>query len=118
MAEKRAAYEYYVPPELRPFTRKVAPFVKGVNTGIAELAGFPVYLANLTPTLINLLPGKQGMKPFSEKPLGGAQTFKDLMAAGNIDTYKDLQSIPKDEYGAGVTGMLSGEALLSMLPVK
>jgi len=118
MAEKRAAYEYYVPPELRPLTRKVAPFVKGVNTGIAELAGFPVYLANLTPTLINLLPGKQGMKPFSEKPLGGAQTFKDLMAAGNIDTYKDLQSIPKDEYGAGVTGMLSGEALLSMFPVK
>ena len=118
MAEKRAAYEYYVPPELRPVTRKVAPFVKGVNTGIAELAGFPVYLANLTPKLINLLPGKQGMKPFSEKPLGGAQTFKDLMAAGNIDTYKDLQSIPKDEYGAGVTGMLSGEALLSMFPVK
>ena len=38
------------------------------------------------------------MKPFSEKPLGGAQTFKDLMAAGNIDTYKDLQSIPKDLY--------------------
>ena len=118
MAEKRAAYEYYVPPELRPFTRKVAPFVKGVNTGIAELAGFPVYLANLTPTLINLLPGKQGMKPFSEKPLGGAQTFKDLMAAGNIDTYKDLQSISKNEYGAGVTGMLLGEALLSMFPVK
>ena len=118
MAEKRAAYEYYVPPELRPFTRNVKPLVKGLNTGIAELAGFPVYLANLTPTLINLLPGKQGMKPFSEKPLGGAQTFKDLMAAGNIDTYKDLQSISKNEYGAGVTGMLLGEALLSMFPVK
>ena len=118
MAEKRAAYEYYVPPELRPFTRKVKPLVKGLNTGIAQLAGFPVYLANLTPTLINLLPGKQGMKPFSEKPLGGAQTFKDLMAAGNIDTYKDLQSIPKDEYGAGVTGMLAGEALLSLVPAS
>tara|TARA_R100001443_G_scaffold12395_1_gene22044 strand:+ start:132 stop:1250 length:1119 start_codon:yes stop_codon:yes gene_type:complete len=123
MAEKRAAYEYYVPPELRPFTRKAAPFVKGVNTGIAEVAGFPVdavtYAINMSPLLVNLLPGEQGMEPFSIKnPLGGSQTFKNLMAAGDIDTYKDLQSIPKDEYGAGVSGMLSSEALGALFPVK
>ena len=76
MAEKRAAYEYYVPPELRPFTRNVKPLVKGLNTGIAELAGFPVYLANLTPTLINLLPGKQGMKPFQKNRLVGRRRLR------------------------------------------
>ena len=44
--------------------------------------------------------------------------FKDAMAAGNIGTYKDVGSIPKDEYFPGILGMLSSEALLSMLPVK
>ena len=118
MAEKRAAYEYYVPPELRPFTRKVKPLVKGLNTGIAQLAGMPADLINISPVLLDyVIPGDQGLKPLSDKPFGGSQTFKDLMAAGNIDTYKDLQSMPKDEYGAGVFGMLAGETFLGMLPV-
>jgi len=98
--------------------RRAAAVLKGVNTGIAQAAGFPVDMLNQAPLLINLLPGKQGMKPFSENPVGGSQMFKDAMAAGNIGTYKDVESIPKDEYGAGILGMLSSEALLSMLPVK
>ena len=119
MAEKKSNIEYFIPPELRPLTRKVKPFLKGLNTGIAQLAGMPVDLINISPVLLDyVIPGDQGLKPFLKKPVGGSQTFKDLMAAGNIDTYKDLQSIPKNEYGAGVAGMLSGEALLSMFPVK
>jgi len=98
--------------------KKAKAFVKGANTGIANLLGFPVDMVNMAPLLVNLLPGKQGMKPFSEKPVGGSQTFKDLMAAGNVGTYKDVQSIPKDEYGAGVAGMLSSEALLSLVPAS
>ena len=98
--------------------KKAKAFVKGANTGIANLLGFPVDMVNYAPVLLNLLPGKQGMKPFSENPVGGSQMFKDLMAEGNVGTYKDLESIPKDEYAAGVTGMLSSEALLSLVPIS
>ena len=119
MKEKKYNIEYFIPPELRFLTRKVKPFVKGVNTGIAQLAGMPVDLINISPVLLDyIIPGDQGLKPFLKKPVGGSQTFKDLMDAGNIDTYEDLQSIPKDEYGAGVAGMLSGEALLSLFPIS
>ena len=119
MKEKKSNIEYFIPPELRFLTRKVKPFVKGVNTGIAELVGMPVDLINISPVLLDkVIPGDQGLKPFLKKPVGGSQMFKGLMAAGNIDTYKDLQSIPKDEYGAGVAGMLSGEALLSLFPIS
>ena len=103
--------------------KKAKAFVKGANTGIANLLGFPVdattFVINSSPLLLNLLPGKQDMKPFSIKnPVGGSQTFKDLMAEGNVGTYKDLESIPKNEYAAGVTGMLSSEALLSLVPIS
>ena len=98
--------------------KKAKAFVKGANTGIANLLGFPVDMVNYAPVLLNLLPGEQGMKPFSENPVGGSQMFKDLMAEGNVGTYKDLESIPKDEYAAGVTGMLSSEALLSLVPIS
>ena len=103
--------------------KKAKAFVKGANTGIAQALGFPVdavtYAINMSPLLVNLLPGKQGMKPFSIKnPVGGSQMFKDAMAAGNIGTYKDVASIPKDEYGAGIAGMLSSEALTSLIPIS
>ena len=98
--------------------KKAKAFVKGANTGIAQVLGFPVDMINYAPVLLNLLPGKQGMKPFSDDPLGGAQTFKDLMAAGNVGTYKDIASIPKDEYEAGILGMLSSEALTSLIPIS
>ena len=98
--------------------KKAKAFVKGANTGIANLLGFPVDMVNMAPLLVNLLPGKQGMKPFSEDPVGGSQTFKNLMAAGNVGTYKDVQSIPKDEYEAGILGMLSSEALTSLIPIS
>ena len=98
--------------------KKAKAFVKGANTGIAQILGFPVDMVNMAPLLLNLLPGKQGMQPFSEKPVGGSQTFKDLMAAGNVGTYKDIASIPKDEYGAGIAGMLSAEALTSLIPIN
>ena len=98
--------------------KKAKAFVKGANTGIANLLGFPVDMVNYAHVLLNLLPGKQGIKPFSENPVGGSQMFKDLMAEGNVGTYKDLESIPKDEYAAGLTGMLSSEALLSLVPAS
>jgi hypothetical protein len=103
--------------------RRAGAVVKGANTGIAQVLGFPVdavtYAINMSPLLVNLLPGKQGMEPFSIKnPVGGSQMFKDAMAAGNIGTYKDVGSIRKDEYFPGILGMLSTEALLSMIPVK
>ena len=98
--------------------RRAGAVVKGANTGIAQALGFPVDMLNQAPLLINLLPGKQGMKPFSENPVGGSQMFKDAMAAGNIGTYKDVGSIRKDERFPGILGMLSTEALLSMFPVK
>ena len=58
--------------------KKAKAFVKGANTGIAQILGFPVdavtYAINMSPLLVNLLPGKQGMKPFSIKnPVGGSQ---------------------------------------------
>mgnify|MGYP003119040193 CR=1 FL=1 len=119
MTEKKSNIEYFIPPELRPLTRKVKPYVKGLNTGIAQLAGMPVDLINISPVLLDyVIPGDQGLKPFLKKPVGGSQTFKDLMAAGNIGTYKDVESIPKEDFGAGVAGMLSSETFLGMFPVK
>jgi len=119
MAEKKSNIEYVIPPELRLLTRKVKPFVKGLNTGIAQLAGMPVDLINISPVLLDyIIPGDQGFKPFLKKPVGGSQTFKDLMAAGNIGTYKDPASISKEDYGAGVAGMLASETFLGILPVK
>ena len=53
--------------------KKAKAFVKGANTGIAQALGFPVdavtYAINMSPLLVNLLPGKQGMQPFSIKSL-------------------------------------------------
>ena len=119
MAEKKSNIEYVIPPELRPLTRKVKPFVKGLNTGIAQLAGMPVDLINISPVLLDyVIPGDQNLKPFLKKPVGGSQMFKDLMAAGNIGTYKDPASISKEDYGAGIAGMLASETFLGILPVK
>ncbi len=119
MAEKKSNIEYVIPPELRPLTRKVKPFVKGLNTGIAQLAGMPVDLVNISPVLLDyVIPGEQNLKPFLKKPVGGSQMFKDLMAAGNIGTYKDPASISKEDYGAGIAGMLASETFLGILPVK
>lgn len=77
-------------------------FASGVNTGLAALAGAPVDLVNVSPMLLNLLPGEQGMRPFSPDPVGGSGTIEDLfrvpsdvvnaVAGTDLDTLHEPQA--------------------------
>ena len=94
--------------------KKAKAFVKGANTGIAQILGFPVDMVNMAPLLLNLLPGKQGMKPFSDNPLGGSQTFKDLMAAGVFLATSSAAPNKNNSFKASTPAV--SEGLIKFLP--
>ncbi|WP_370285768.1 hypothetical protein [Pseudooceanicola nanhaiensis] len=54
---------------------------QGLARGAANLAGLPVDLVNMSPLLANILPGDQGMQPFSEDPVGGSEWIWNLITA-------------------------------------
>jgi len=56
-------------------------FAQSLAKGITSLAGAPVDLVNASPMLLNILPGEQGMKPFSENPFGGSEQLWELFTA-------------------------------------
>jgi hypothetical protein len=56
-------------------------FGSGMNTGFTNLVGAPADIINISPMLLNLLPGEQGMMPMSPNPVGGSGTFEDLFQA-------------------------------------
>lgn len=55
--------------------------MQGLTKGAANLVGAPVDAVNMSPMLLNLLPGEQGFKPFSENPVGGSQSVYDAVTA-------------------------------------
>lgn len=54
----------------------------GVRQGIGMVAALPVEAVNASPQLLNILPGEQGMTPFSDRPVGGYQDIDALLRAG------------------------------------
>lgn len=53
-------------------------FGSGAARGLAAVMGAPVDIINASPKLLNLLPGEQGMRPFSESPRGGSADMEAL----------------------------------------
>lgn len=67
--------------------------------GVSAVLGFPVDAINASPMLANLLPGEQGMEPFSEDPVGGSDFIYDaIMAPRNA-----VQSLAGQEVGDQTT---------------
>lgn len=49
--------------------------------GATSVVGAPVDIVNVSPTLLNLLPGEQGMQPMTERPIGGSQHLWERLTA-------------------------------------
>ncbi len=54
-------------------------FSQELARGVTDLVGAPVDLVNASPMLLNLLPGEQGMQPFTEEPVGGSDHLWDML---------------------------------------
>lgn len=54
---------------------------QGMARGATMLLGAPVDLINASPMLGNLLPGEQGFKPITEKPIGGSESLWSAVTA-------------------------------------
>ncbi len=70
----------------------------GFTRGAAALLGAPVDLINQAPVLANMIPGVEGVRPFSEKPFGGSQSINEALHLGGAipgapDPQDALQSI-------------------------
>ena len=57
---------------------------RGIRKGVANVAGLPAEAINASPMLLNLLPGEQGMTPFSDRPRGGAADMDMMLRAGGL----------------------------------
>ncbi len=72
---------------------------------------------NSAPMLLNLLPGEQGMEPFSERPVGGGEAFVDALREYGVlqDNFQPQNKAERyasrigQEVGAA-TGMLAAPA--------
>lgn len=79
-----------------------AALFDGMRQGASMVAGAPVDIANHSPRLLNLLPGEQGMGPFSDNPLGGRDTWDTLFRAGGaIPDYEPQGSFERITNRAG-----------------
>lgn len=52
--------------------------------GLTGLVGAPVDLMNIAPMALNLLPGEQGVEPFSDYPIGGSKSLYDAATVGGF----------------------------------
>jgi hypothetical protein len=78
-------------------TSLLGDFGSGMNTGLANLAGAPVDLVNISPMLLNLLPGTQGMTPMSPNPVGGSGTLESLFQAP-VDAVNEVAGTDLDAF--------------------
>jgi gas vesicle protein len=96
---------------------KAGATLKGVNVGIADIAGAPVDLLNKLPLIGNLLPGEQGFKPFSENPIGGSQSIRNTMSDLFDIGYKNVEDLPADQRPFAVGGEVVGQTAGTVLPI-
>lgn len=106
--------------EAKPSTtlNKIGSVGRGLNVGFfSDIAGAPVDLMNQAPRLLNLLPGEQGFKPFSENPFMGSQNIRNMMKDYLDLGYKDIKDLPKGERPFAVGGEVVGQTLGTVLPL-
>ena len=101
--------------------RRTGYLAQEAARGVTNLAGAPVDLVNASPMLLNLLPGEQGMQPFSDNPVGGSEflwdaltTPREGLAAAGLAESGDMQ--PQDLFDR-VAGRVSQEVGAAALPV-
>ena len=105
--------------EVRPSSagEKAEGFGRGINVGISDIVGAPVDLANQLPKLLNLLPGEQGFGAFSENPVGGSQSIRNLLSDKLDLGYKDINQLPASQRPFAVGGEVVGQTAGTLLPV-
>ena len=64
--------------------------------GATNVLGAPADLINISPMLLNILPGEQGMTPFSENPVGGSQMLWDALTAPR-DAVQGAAGLPQGD---------------------
>ena len=90
--------------------------------GVTNVLGAPVDLVNASPMLLNLLPGEQGMQPFTERPVMGSEFMWDALTAPRDivaqdvmgDQGGDLQ--PQDRFDR-IGGRVAQELGAALLPI-
>lgn len=65
-----------------PLVDVAASGADGLRQGIANMLGAPVDLVNALPMVANVIPGVEGVGPFSDRPVGGSADFDDLLRLG------------------------------------
>ena len=105
--------------EVRPSSagEKAEGFGRGINVGLSDIFGAPVDLANQLPKLLNLLPGEQGFGAFSENPVGGSQSIRNLLSDKLDLGYKDINQLPASQRPFAVGGEVVGQTAGTLLPV-
>lgn len=64
--------------------------------GVTNVLGFPVDAINMSPMLLNLLPGEQGMTPMTEDPVGGAESIRGALNTARDALTSSLGGTPGD----------------------
>lgn len=89
--------------------------------GVTNLAGFPVDAVNMSPMLLNLLPGEQGMGPMTENPIGGSQSIRDALNTARDALTSSLGGTPgdleTDSRALEFVGRIAEEVGAAALPV-
>lgn len=101
--------------------RRTGYLAQEAARGVTNLVGAPVDLVNASPMLLNLLPGEQGMQPFSDNPVGGSEflwdaltTPREGLAAAGLAESGDMQ--PQDRFDR-IGGRVAQELGTALMPV-
>lgn len=105
--------------EVRPSSgvEKVEGTGRGINAGLAQIAGAPVDIINNLPRLANLLPFVDGVGPISQNPVGGSQSIQNVMKDGLDLGYKDIKDLPLDQRPFARGGEVVGSSVGTLVPV-
>lgn len=110
--------------ENKGFWHRAGVFGEGIyDGGIAAIAGTvggAVDLVNNAPRALNIIPGVEGFKPFSDRPFAGSamirenltgahDAYKDAVLPNGADTFAPVDMTDNIIYGGGyVTGIAAG----------
>lgn len=105
--------------EVRPSSgvEKVEGTGRGINAGLAQIAGAPVDIINNLPRLANLLPFVDGVGPITQNPVGGSQSIQNAMKDGLDLGYKDIKDLPLDQRPFARGGEVVGSSVGALVPV-
>lgn len=90
--------------------------------GAVNVLGAPVDLVNASPMLLNILPGEQGMQPFSDRPFMGSRQIWDAITAPRDIVKQDVLGVEGGDQqptgmGQRIFGRVMNEIGANALPV-